>query len=147
MLYNAEKPLLPMTNDTVNQVKSFFERDPDVRLAVLFGSYATGRIHSGSDVDIAVAYPEKMSLEDRVAKAQELSAVVNKEIDLIDLREAHGVLLQQILRNRKTLVNRDPELYGRIIVRRIDEEESLMPLYERVLQARRERFLNGPKGN
>lgn len=132
-----------MVEDTIKKTKDFFERDPDVLLALLFGSFATGRAGAKSDVDIAVAYPSRLSLEERIAKAQELSAEINKEVDLIDLRDAHGLLLQQVLANRRTLVNRDPELYGMVIARRINEEEDLMPLYEEGLQARRKRFLNG----
>jgi predicted nucleotidyltransferase len=132
-----------MCDDTIEKTRIFFEEDTDLRLAILFGSFATGKAHANSDVDIAVAYPEKLSLDNRVAKAQQLSALTNREVDLIDLRDAHGILLQQILANRRTLVNRDPELYGMIISRRINEEEDLMPLYEEGLRARRERFLNG----
>lgn len=136
-----------MIQDTIKKIKEFFESDPDVLLAILFGSFATGRVGVASDVDIAVAYSSPLSLDERVAKAQALSAEINKEVDLIDLHDARGLLLQQVLANRKTLVNRDPELYGMIIARRINEEEDLMPLYEQGLQARRKRFLNGPSSN
>jgi predicted nucleotidyltransferase len=136
-----------MVNDTIDKTKAFFEKDPDVLLALLFGSFATGMSHASSDLDIAVAYPSPLSLEERIAKAQALSAEINKEVDLIDLHDANGLLLQQVLANRRTLVNRAPELYGMIIARRINEEEDLMPLYEQGLQARRERFLNGCSSN
>lgn len=132
--------------DVVERTKEFFERDQDVRLVLLFGSYVTGQIHAASDVDVAVAYPQPLSLEERVSKAQALSAIIHREVDLIDLREAHGVLLQQILAHRQTLLNRDPELYGNLISRRVYDESDRMPLYERILQARRERFLSGKKG-
>jgi predicted nucleotidyltransferase len=134
-------------DDVLVRTKEFFEREPDARLVLIFGSYASGRIHSASDIDVAVAYPLPLSVEERVGKAQALSAVVNREVDLIDLHDARGVLLQQILANRKTLINRDPELYGNVISRRVNEESDLMPLYERMLQARRERFLSGKKGH
>jgi hypothetical protein len=98
-------------------------------------------------VDVAVAYAQTLSLEDRVAKAQSLSAALKLEVDLIDLHEARGVLLQQILAHRKTLLNRDPELYGNLVARRVYEESDLMPLYEKMLQARRERFLSGKKSH
>jgi predicted nucleotidyltransferase len=136
-----------MINDIIQKTKEFFERDPDVLLALLFGSFATGKAGPKSDVDIGVAYPSRLSLEERISKAQALSAEINKEVDLIDLHDARGLLLQQVLVNRTTLVNRDPELYGMIIARRINEEEDLMPLYEKALQARRERFLNGHSSN
>jgi uncharacterized protein len=134
-------------SDIASQTKEFFSCDQGVRLVLLFGSQVTGQTHAASDVDVAVAYDQRLSLEERVAKAQALSAMLNKEVDLIDLRDARGVLLQQILAQRKTLINRDPELYGNIIARRMNEESDLMPLYERMLQARRERFLGGKKSH
>jgi predicted nucleotidyltransferase len=136
-----------MSADLEAQTRAFFENDPEVRLAILFGSQATKRAHSKSDVDVAVAYGRLLTTDEIIRKAQELSAIINKEIDLVDLLSASGLLLQQILAYRKTLVNRDSELYGRIIAKRINEEEDLMPLYEEILRARRERFLNGPKGS
>lgn len=134
-------------DDVAERTREFFEHEQGVRLVLLFGSYATGRTHASSDVDVAVAYPQRLSLEDRISKAQALSAVINREVDLIDLHDARGVLLQQILAHRKTLLNRDPEFYGNLISRRVYEESDLMPLYERMLQARRERFLSGKKGH
>ena len=134
-----------MGQDIVQKTKDFFESDPSTRLALLFGSQVTGRAHAGSDVDVAVYYPAPLSLDERVDKAQALSAILNTEVDLIDLREAHGVLLQQILAHRITLVNRDAELYGNIIAKRLNEESDFMPLYELVVKAQRERFLNGKR--
>lgn len=127
-------------------MQSIFESDTAVRLAILFGSFAAGRANVTSDIDIAVACGDRMMLDERVRKAQELSVVVNREVDLIDLREAHGVLLQQILAHRVTLVNRDSELYGNIIAKKLNEESDLMPLYEMVKKAQRERFVNRKKG-
>jgi predicted nucleotidyltransferase len=135
-----------MSESLIEQVRLFFERDATVRLALLFGSYAAGRAHAASDVDVAVAYQQKLSLDERVRIGQALSLEINKEVDLVDLREAGGVLLQQILAKRKTLVNRDPELYGNLIAKRVTEEADFMPLYERILQERRERFIHGRKG-
>jgi predicted nucleotidyltransferase len=136
-----------MVEDTIEKAKAFLERDADLLLALLFGSFATGKVNANSDLDIAVAYPWSLSLDERISKAQGLSAAINKEVDLVDLRAAHGILLQQVLGHRRTLVNRDPELYGMIIARRINQEEDLMPLYEQGLRARRDRFLHGQKSN
>ena len=133
-------------SDVIAQTKAFFEGDPDLRLALLFGSFASGRHHAGSDLDVAVAYPRRMTVDEKIHKAQALSALIKREVDLVDLREASGLLLQQILAGRKTLVNRDAELYGNIMARRLSEESDFMPLYDLMLRARRERFLNGKKG-
>jgi predicted nucleotidyltransferase len=133
--------------EVLAQARVFFESDTGVKLALVFGSFVKGRVHSGSDLDVAVAYSEPLTFDQRVDLAQALSAKVKREVDLVDLRGAHGLLLQEILTHRKTLVNRDGELYGNIVARRLTEESDLMPLIERVLNARRERFIHGTKGS
>ena len=75
-----------MIEETIEKTQAFFERDPDLRLALLFGSFATGKVHASSDIDIAVAYAQCLSLDERISKAQALSAVINKEIDLVEHR-------------------------------------------------------------
>ena len=68
-------------------------------------------------------------------------------MDLVDLRIAEGVLLQQILNHRKTLVSRDPILIGNLISKRVVEESDFMPLLDMMLRARRERVIRGTKRN
>jgi predicted nucleotidyltransferase len=133
-------------NELITKLKEALEGKAEIRLALLFGSYATGKADPNSDIDLAIAYDSKLTMEERIELGQGLSRLLNKEIDLIDLRTASGILLQQIVSNRKTLINRDAKLYGDIIARQITEELDFIPLYEQLLKSKRERFINGQKG-
>ena len=133
-------------NELITKLKEALEGNAEIRLALLFGSYATGKAGPDSDIDIAIAYDRKLTMEERIELAQRLSTLLNKEIDLVDLKVASGILLQQIISNRKTIINRDAKLYGDIIAKQITEELDFLPLYEQILKAKRERFINGQKG-
>jgi predicted nucleotidyltransferase len=132
--------------DIIAKLREILSPEPGIRLAVLYGSYATGKASPTSDVDLAIAHDHNLSMEERVDLAQRISRLINKEVDLVDLRTTSGILLQQIICNRITLINRDSKLYGDIIAKQITEELDFMPLYEQMLKAKRERFINGQKG-
>lgn len=131
------------STDVITIARDYLERHPRIQLAILFGSYASHKNAPSSDIDVAVAFERSLTTDDKVTLAQELSLLTHKEIDVVDLREVHGVILGQILSNRKTLVNRDPELYGNIIARHVTEESDFGPLRDAILKARRNRFING----
>ncbi len=124
-------------------IKNTLTEIPNLQLAICFGSYANGGATSHSDIDIAVAMKHPLTMDERLNLAQRLSQKTNKEIDLIDLRAASGVLLQQIVSCRVTLINRNSELYGNLISRCLMEGLDYIPLWESILKARRERFIHG----
>jgi uncharacterized protein len=131
----------------IASLKDKLELIPEVQIALLFGSFAQNKSNQNSDIDLAIAFKEKMSLDERINLAQELSRELRREVDLVDLRTASGVLLQQILDHRKTLIRRDPVLVGQLISKRVAEESDFMPLLDMILKARRERMINGTKSN
>jgi EPS-associated MarR family transcriptional regulator len=61
---------------------------PDVMAAYLFGSAASGKIHPESDIDMAVLADSPVDPERLWKLAQDVAAMLNVEIDLIDLRMA-----------------------------------------------------------
>jgi predicted nucleotidyltransferase len=132
-----------MKNELIAAIKDYFKKDPNIRLAILFGSYARGSENINSDIDIAVAYPEKLSMDNKITLIKNLSTLINKEIDIVDLLDVNLILLQQIMKHRVTLVNLDSELYGNLMAKRVTSESDYLPLYDKMLKARRERFLNG----
>ena len=65
----------------------------------IFGSYANDKTHKESDIDIAFLSEKKFERYDIFMKAQEISSKVNKEIDLIDLKESSTVFQNEVIRN------------------------------------------------
>ena len=74
--------------NVIAAIRSVLERDPRVRLAVLFGSLATGRERPDSDVDIAVLADRPLSAELKAEWVGSLAAATGRPVDLVDLRTA-----------------------------------------------------------
>lgn len=69
----------------------------------LFGSQATNRAHRNSDYDIAYLSDKNLSHYERFMLAQELAAILNRDVDLIDLKQASTVFQTQIVEKGKAL--------------------------------------------
>lgn len=124
-----------------HRLRRALEAFPEIRLAILFGSVAEGRLKPDSDLDIAVAGERELTLEDRVSIQDRLASAAGREIDLLDLRAASGVILHQALSRGRLLLVKDHALYGTLISRMLFNQADMMPLTRRILEERRMRFL------
>ena len=91
-------------------IKSFFESKKDIVAVYLFGSYADGKAHSSSDVDLAILFDNR----DREAVNQKLdeylvalSRNLRKDVHLNAMDFAGEELLKQIFKKGKCLVVND----------------------------------------
>ena len=119
------------------------EQFPQVKIAYLFGSAARNQLTSMSDIDVAVAAETKLPLETRLALAIKLSKALHREVDLIDLQDVAGEILQQSLCQGINLLQTDSGLHARLIKRLWFDQADLMPYRRRILAERRSRFLHG----
>src|SRR3989304_1431662 len=79
---------------------------PDLRLLVLFGSVARGRVRSKSDVDVGVLCDGPADLDIcYVALAPRLAT---HRLDLVDLRRAGPLLAFEVARTGRLLFERRP---------------------------------------
>lgn len=122
-----------LRHDAIQQV---LNRHPEMRLAILFGSLATGRATPESDVDLAVDTGRQLNAEDKLDLIAELAEATGRPVDLIDLNNVGEPLLGQILKHGKRLLGSD-ERYARLLVRHLIDEADFMPIYRRVLAERR----------
>jgi uncharacterized protein len=100
------------SNQLANVVTDFLARQPDVRLAYLFGSQAQGCAHALSDVDVAVLLAAQLSpLEQSRARLRlmgELMALLQREdVDLVVLNQASLLLRHRVLRDGRLLFAND----------------------------------------
>jgi uncharacterized protein len=116
-------------------------RHPSIVIAILFGSLATGHSRSDSDLDLAVASTISLSQEIRVQLIEELAMAFGRPVDLIDLAQAHGPLLQQVLTQGRLLVCKDRTRYAQLILQMVYEEADVMPYYRRILAERRQAWI------
>jgi len=96
-----------------------------------------------SDIDVAVAAETRLPLETRLAMAIQLSKALHREVDLIDLQDVAGEILQQSLCHGTNLLQKDAGLYARLIQRLWFDQADMMPYRRRILAERRRRFLDG----
>ena len=69
-----------------------------VRLVYLFGSAARGRLRPGSDVDVAVRFSHRQSIEDLCELAEDLERAARHRVDLVDLDDAPPLLLREVVK-------------------------------------------------
>jgi predicted nucleotidyltransferase len=80
---NADAPSL------LEKLRAAVASGPPLRIAVLFGSQATGKALAGSDVDVGILpLDPAMSMGEELAFASALSAVTGTEVDLVRLDDA-----------------------------------------------------------
>ena len=122
--------------DINKQLQEVLTRFPDLVLALVFGSVAKGRQRIDSDLDIAVAAKQALTVDDKMAIIAALAEQTGRPIDLIDLKVVAGPLLGQIVRHGRRLLGSDAE-YGRLLSRHVFEQTDFMPYRNRVLAERR----------
>jgi predicted nucleotidyltransferase len=125
----------------IKKIKSVLTSYPNLAVAILYGSWASGQQRPHSDVDLAVALIAPFSWAEQLRLRERLEAELGRAVDLINLQEAHGVLLNEVLDNGIMIIKNDDALYARILSRRIGENADFMPLYQYILAERRKRFL------
>lgn len=80
-----------------------------LRMLVLFGSRATGRIHKESDADFAAIFSLPLTLQRELQLRHELSQLFGSEVDLVDLQKAPPLLLHEITTHGRKLFGSNVE--------------------------------------
>lgn len=104
-----------MTNDPLNRselvrrLSTALARHVGLRLAVLFGSTASGRPHAESDIDIAFlpANPD-LSLDEELALQVDLTRAAGRTVDLVRLDRAPTLVRWHALRDAILLFQSAP---------------------------------------
>lgn len=117
--------------------------DPGIKVAIVYGSAASGKLRPDSDVDVAVLFDKPLGVDARLALQGELADALRREVDLVDLHRLGGEILHQILTKGRVVIQNDASAYFRIIQCMVYNEEDFMPQVRRALRARIERFANG----
>jgi predicted nucleotidyltransferase len=112
---------------------------PPLRLAVLFGSRATGRARAGSDFDIGIVPVDpELSLNEELLLASTLSAAVSAEVDVVRLDDDGPLLGAEVVRAGICLFEATPGAFAAYrataMSRWIDFEETIAPHRARFLQ-------------
>lgn len=126
---------------------AFLADQPDLELAMIFGSVASGRARRDSDIDIAV-YP-RQPLDHRALQnlSDQIAMATGRAVDLVDLSSADGSLLRQILMTGKVLFSKRPGILGTLTERLLLWQEDFEPALKAMLAARLKRFISPLHGS
>lgn len=112
---------------------------------IVYGSAARGRLRTGgemaSDIDIAVAGDEPLTLDRRLDLSARLAVAMHRDVDLVDLNTAHGLFLREILTTGRFLRKERPEFVAGKMIEMYDDELFLVPQLRRARRDRIARFL------
>ena len=119
--------------DSLKDLASALAADPDVQLAVLFGSAARGAPQRRSDLDIGVM--GLRSTARLAALAVTLARTAGREVDLIPLETAPPLLRFEIARDGAVLLERTPYLWSDFQARAMVDWWEWAPLARRFAAA------------
>ncbi len=125
---DAERRYLEQRWSLLSGLRSALRTEPNVRMAVLFGSVARGDETAGSDVDMLVDLhdPDRFRM---LALEERLSSAVGRDVQLLRLADAQRdpMLLAEVLDGGRVLSDRHqrwPRLHDRAArLRRLAERE------------------------
>lgn len=107
------------------------EAVPELLAVYRFGSQAQGAARSESDVDLAFLALRAVSPKAGLALREELSLLLSRDVDLIDLRVASTVLRMQVISTGQCLFSADDR-------KREQFETMVYSSYARLNEERRE---------
>jgi uncharacterized protein len=115
--------------------------DPDLRVATVFGSVASGSAGFDSDVDVAVMLERRMDTSRRSALIGLVGEVMGRPVDLVDLRDAGVAVMRAALRDGRVLVCRDRRDYEFLLSKMITDAEDFLPALQRLQAERRKAWM------
>jgi predicted nucleotidyltransferase len=130
-------------SEIIAQAKEVLRAEPGLRLAILYGSAATGKMRAGSDVDIALLFDRPLDAEQKMKLISHLESQLQRDVDLVDLFNLNGTILKQILCKGQVLIQTKPEVLPELIRRMIYNQADMMPYVTRTLIERQQRFTHG----
>lgn len=123
-------------------IKDTLNNNDRIKLCILYGSAASGRLTDHSDIDIAIAGDKKFEKEYLVDLQLQLSVKLGYEIDIVDMNNIEGLILSEILKGI-ILIKKDNPLYAGFIKKSIYFNEDLLPNIRMILMKRARRFAGG----
>ena len=125
------------------KAKEILRAVPGLRLAMLYGSAAAGKMRAGSDVDIALLLDHPLSTQQKMTMLSQLECGLKRAVDIVDLYSLSGTILKQVLRKGRVLVQPKPGARAELILKMIYNQADMMPYVSRTLIERQRRFIHG----
>ena len=124
----------PMKNK--NALKDYFSTQKEILCVYLFGSQARGRVNTYSDIDIAVLFEPNLTQEERTERRlslmDNLSSILDKDVDVVVLNEASSFLRFQVIKEGRRIYERSDRSEHSFEARAIVEYFDFLPIRRRL---------------
>lgn len=112
---------------------------PGIRVAILFGSQASGTAAPDSDIDLAILLDSPMSAEQKRTTIERVAAELGCPVDIVDLFDAPEPILGEVLGGERIIG--DNAAYAQLINRHVLNAADFLPLRQRILDERRAQWI------
>lgn len=75
-----------------------------IKRAAIFGSFARGEEHAGSDIDLLIEYSARQSLFDLLRLENELSEATSRKVDIVEYSAIKSTIKDRILNQAITIL-------------------------------------------
>lgn len=137
---------MEMAQSSIARALDFLADDPDLLLVMIFGSMADGNPQIGSDIDVAVYPKKKLSSQQRQKISDQIACATGRTVDLVDLTDADGALLRQILGKGRIVFSKQTGVLGHLSERLLGWQEDFEPQLNAMLETRLQLFITPTHG-
>ena len=117
------------------QLARFLTRYSNLKLAMLFGSQATGQAAPGSDIDLGLLFDTPLCGSDKLGIIETIGAEFGRPVDIVDLFHAPEPVTGQVFKGKRLLG--DDAVYAELLTKHLVNTADFLPLRERILAERR----------
>lgn len=126
----------------LDRVRALLEAQPDIQVAIVFGSVALGTAGPHSDFDIGVLAERPLDASRKSGLVQAIADITGRPVDLIDLRTAGVMVLRSVFGTGRRLICRDRRAYDQLLTRMLTDAEDFLPYRQRMLRERRDAWIH-----
>ncbi|HXU45061.1 MAG TPA: nucleotidyltransferase domain-containing protein [Thermoanaerobaculia bacterium] len=116
---------MAIENADLAEVSGFLDRRFGLDTLWLFGSEAASNARPDSDVDFAALFSTRPPPLEVLEAQADLTDLLKREIDLVDLEPASPILGMQVLKKGRVIFERDPKHRHAFFVRTMSMYEDL----------------------
>lgn len=136
-----------LSPEVLKRLRATLAAGPPLRLAILFGSGAAGRLRDDSDVDLAIlpvdrGLPLRAELDLQTALARECG----REVDLVRLDLASTLVRWEVARAGKSLWSPRPDEFACFVAEAASEYLDFAPAFSQASEAFRRALAAGASG-